>query len=296
MYVMRLPLLLATLSITLVHMPSTASPADDPKVVAVDYQTKINEATPAQRAELYKGLALAYYRDQNQEKAFQAYLQALDAVIPKESPAITDKERALYDEAMVIYLNPLGENPIEVSHQILKKYQPVMAIEANYFALGYIVAAAYANLEMFPEFFERFYISYCHLSQHYLAFKTRAVLHSKLFSRARTMEERELQRQGILDNLEQAIQYNPKDTSLYKMVLASARDEQKPQLLSTYLKKIIDENIITPRVDILFYVQQGVANNRSDLAQQFINKAREWYQYSRSVDAAQQYLNSIHSP
>lgn len=286
---MRLLLLLTTLSIILPHLPSTAS--EDLKASALRYQTQIMQASPGERGELYKGLALVYYRDQNQERAFQSYLQALDAAVVVPMVPMSDNERRLYDEALGIYLNHAGNNPTAVAEEILKKYQPVVVEHGDYYALGYIMAAAYANLEMFPEFFDRFYISFCHLPVHYLAYKTKAVLHAKLFSRARTDKEREVQRRGIIDNLEKAISYYPTDAGMYKMLLATTGDDQKGQVLKTYLKKIINENIITPRVDILYYVQQCVANDERVLAQEFINKSREWYQYSRAVDAAQQYLN-----
>jgi hypothetical protein len=50
--------------------------------------------------------------------------------------------------------------------------------------------------------------------------------------------------------------------------------------------------MMTARGDIAFYVQQAVSINEIELAQKFIDKATEWYQYSRTIKSAQQYLKN----
>ena len=72
-----------------------------------------------------------------------------------------------------------------------------------------------------------------------------------------------------MDNLCQAIEQNPKDTSLYKMLLISVDEKHKVGTVRTYLKRIVDEDIIIPRSEIEFYVLEALATNQTDSAQLF---------------------------
>jgi hypothetical protein len=112
-----------------------------------------------------------------------------------------------------------------------------------------------------------------------------------LYERSKTTEGKELQKQKIIENVLGAIDKNPNDTGLYKLIMLFASDKEKQQIVSVYLNKIVQKSMIVPRADIAFFVQQAVEVNSLDLAQQFINRAREWYHYSRVVLAAQEFLD-----
>lgn len=235
-------------------------------------------------------LAILYYRDQNHEKSFQIFLEALEDSQASPLSAVSLEEQNLYEHALKIYLDPLGASPQETAEKIRTNYSSVLQEHPDYYSIGYLAAIANANLGRFPDFFKIFYQSYIHLPNHYLAYKAKAVLHIKLFEREYAGNERERQRGLVLDNLKRASEVYPQDVSLYKMILMFSIEEQKPQLVSAYLNKIIDNNMMVPRVDIAFFVQQAVSANERELAQRFIDKAKEWYHYSRVINAAQEYL------
>ena len=146
-----------------------------------------------------KNLALAYLRDQELEKAFKSFLAALgDAAISPEKE-MSRSEDILYREAMKFYLNPRQESAHETAETIKSLYSNAVKLHPEYYHLGYLVALADANLNHFDHFFEQFYHSYVRDPEHYLAYKTKAILHIKLHDLAKTPQEKEKERGEILE-------------------------------------------------------------------------------------------------
>lgn len=264
--------------------------AMDLKEAIAKEQSLITQESSTSRSEHKKNLAILLYKDQNPEKAFEVFLEALNEEKTKSEPPVSEEEKRLYDEALKLYLDQNGEKLSSVATTVCKKYGSSIALHPEYHQLGFILAASYANLERFPEYFERFYQSYQFFPKHYLAYKGKASLHAQLFARRRTLADRRQQQELIIQNLENAINQFPADTSLYKLTIVFAPDDQKKVLINRYLNKIIDENIIIPRIEIVFYVHHALAVSETHLAQRFVNKAREWYPNSRALDAAQLYI------
>lgn len=256
------------------------------------YQTLIESAPKENLGDLKQKLAKAYYKDQNQEEAFQTFLDALDAAqVSKQEPFISDEEQQLYQKGLDIYFDLNGGSPHEIAAKINATYRDVYDKNPNYYLIGYLLATADANLGQFNEFFDLFYRSYIHFPDHFLAYKAKAILHIKLFERGYAGQEKEKERQYVLENLHLAGEKNPGDISLYKLIILFSIDQQKANAVVSYLNKIIGRNMIISRPDIVFYVQQAVLVNQLELAQKFIDKAAEWYQYSRVINSAQDYLN-----
>jgi hypothetical protein len=265
----------------------------DYKTAIHAYQQQLEQSPLEEKGWLLKKLAIIKFKDQEQEKAFQIFLEALE-IAPDNSPAcsLTPDEEALYQKALSVYLDHNNGSPQIISEKIYRIYEPVLMQQPHLHLLAYLVASACANLGKYEEFFNLFYDSYCFYPNHYLAYKTKAILHIKLLERARTATERETQRWAIFQDLSKAIEKQPTDDSLYKMLIVFSPEEKKNYLLCDSLNKIIDGNMIIPRADMSFYVQKAVDAKEYALAQRFIDKAREWYRYSRVIDSAQQYLDA----
>lgn len=268
-------------------------------VCSEEYKQKISQKieeikkTPLeQQSEMQRDLAVLYYRDQDHEKAFKLYLDALKGI--HENPQIllmTKEEDIFYNKALEIYLSNHAKGSQIAAEKIRQEYGPILTMHPEYYHLGFIVAVAAANLELFEEFFQQFYRSYVMLPQHYLAFKTKAILHSKLFARASSVIDREIQRQAILDNLTHAIQKNSSDASLYKLLLITTLENQRGSTVKFVLDQIFEKSIIIPRSDLAFYVEQAVITKQIELARRFVEQSRQWYQHSRVIDAAQKYID-----
>lgn len=46
-----------------------------------------------------------------------------------------------------------------------------------------------------------------------------------------------------------------------------------------------------PRTDITYYVRKSLDVGERDLAKRFVEKAQEWYNYSRAIETAENMLN-----
>lgn len=237
-----------------------------------------------------KLLAKAYYKDQEHEKAFQTYLKALDT-LPKKAPYQMGKEEEVfYREALQIYLDPHERDPTVVSLKLRDLYAGVLRLHPEYANLGYLIAISYANVDDYIHFFDIFFNSYAEVPDHYLGYKTLGLLHLKLYDRAKTVEDKKFEQEKVISNFKKAKILYPKDPSLYKMEIAFSLDKENS--LQVNLKEIINKDIVVPRSDLSFYIDQLLAYGQNELAEEFIIKARKWYPYSRTLDSAKEMLQA----
>lgn len=271
------------------------APLQAQKETIAECQEKLSSCAKAERGKIKTALAAAYFKDQDQEKAFSTFLEALHDIPNRETPPVSKKEKKIYEEALKTYLSHSAVTAQEASVNILDSYESIYKEHPNYTQLGFLIAISYANLGLFDAFFPTFYKSYKKYPQHYLAYKTKAILHIKLFEKGRTPEEKEQERILIIENLELAAKQFPTDSSLYKLTIAFSPSDRKKQVTIKNLNKIIEDNILVSRQDINFFVQQALSIKQKELAQQFLDKAKEWYQYSRAIDNAQEAINQFTS-
>lgn len=255
------------------------------------YKVLSKDQDRSKKAEYLKQLAKAYYFDQEHAKAFDTFLEALTLTPPPKIPLlIKEKEKEIYDEALKLYLDPKERNSEIISVKIRDLYGGIYRLHPDYAYLGYITAAAYANLGEFNAFFDIFYKSYLNVPDHYLAYKTKAILHIKLFERAKTPEEKNQERDAILLNFKEAKIRNREDLSLYRLQIVFASEKDKPNMLESNLNEILLASMILSRSDLSFYLDQLFTYGKLDLAATLLTNARKWYPYSRTLDAAEDLL------
>lgn len=260
--------------------------------LAIDRYNKLIEIAPLQeKSSLKVALAKAYLKDQEHEKAFDTFLAALQdvTVSPYEPPS--PEELIHYNNALSIYLNHSALDLLKAAKQIVSEFNPVVKSHPEYTQLAFIVAAAQANLGSFEHFFDLFYNSFVHHPHHYLSYKTKAILHIKLFEKAKTPENRLKHRQGILENAMLASEQFNKDTGLFSLMLLFAEDKDKERFITMILNRILKEDIIIPRSGVLFFTQTALEHHQKELAQQFVDRAKQWYPQSRQVEASQALLH-----
>lgn len=257
------------------------------KDAIANYQKLLLTAPENKKGEYLKQLAIAYYRDQEHGKAFETYLAALqDTPKPAKETPMSDQEKLVYEEGLHIYLDPKERDTEAVAHKIRDLYAGLWRLHPDYHHLGYLVAVSDANLGNFDDFFEIFYSSYQALPDHFLAYKTKAILHIKLYERARTVEEKDRERRAILAELELAKKQYSQDPSIYRLQIVFSPESDKLKVVDRNLNEIIRNNIIIPRSDLAYYFDELLGHGQIELAKQFLTKAREWYPYSRTLDAA----------
>lgn len=261
---------------------------------AIDVQkVRIAEEGDSNKAELIKQLAVLYLKDQNQEMAFESFLASLASL--KEEPAEkeTEGEGALYQKALETYLGTAHfSSSKEKSKQMIEEYAPLLKEHPTPWQLAYLVALAYANIDQYEEFFNLFFRSYRYYPRHFLSYKTKGILHIKLMERRRDEALRKAERAAALQDFELALALEPKDESLYRLLITFSFPETKSEQAQRCLNKIVEGNIIVSRSDIMFYVQAAIEAKDVVLAQRFVDKARVWYAQSKIVDAAQIYIDN----
>jgi hypothetical protein len=200
---------------------------------------------------------------------------------------VTAEEQKLYENALAKYLEHGAATAQQSAQEILDQYGKIFEQHPEYHLLEFLISAAYANQGRFDLFFDHFYTAYKYHADHYFAFKTKAVLHIKLLERARTEEERVVQRKEILKNVHLAIERYPQDHSLYKLMIHFSDRDKLHGTVTQLLHKIIEKNIVVPRTDITYYVRKSLDVGERDLAIRFVEKAQEWYNYSRGIETAE---------
>ena len=255
------------------------------------YREAVEGVAVGEKGKLLTKLALAHYRDQEDVEAFSTFLRALETVEVHTDGPISGDERDLVEEALALYLGSDLSSPREVAVALRQKYASVVAIHPEYRQLGFFVAAAYANLGIFDEFFERFYESYWDQPSCYMAQKTKGVLHLMLLDRLSDGNAKEEQRIAAANCFQQALKSDVRDAGLYKLQVRFSGPATRSQAVRSNLQRIVDGNIVVPRSDIGFFVKEAVDAGEYQLARLFLDRAREWYEYSRAVNAAELLLD-----
>ncbi len=267
---------------------SCVFPEDYKKTIA-QYESSLQSAEGLERSDLFVKLAITYYLDQEHELAFKTFLKALEGVPQKEMLQLSSSDQFVYEEALILYLNQSGNTSQETAAKIQERFAEALQKNPNNYGLGFLMAASYANSHQFEDFFVTFFQAFKHAPHHYLAHKIKMIIYLKLFEKSRLPEEREAMRKKIEDEAQQALMVYSKDVSLYKFILQFT--SHKSNQVEKILKKIISEDASIARCDILFYVQKAIEVKKFTLAQEFIDKMRARYPYSRVLSSAQECLD-----
>lgn len=262
------------------------------KQIIVEKKQALYKASGAsERSQIYYELALAYFRDQEIDRAFYHFLEALKHQTRSVPLEMDQDEREIYQKALSDYLTYSGGDPIHLAEELLQKYGETALQHPNYLHLNFLIATAYANLGQYGDFFSRFYRGYPYLHDTFLAYKTQGILNLRLSHHSISSDERTQFQEEAFHNLTLALTRNPLDASVYKVLIFLAKDEKNTDLILSYLQKMVKNKVALPRSDICLYIKEAVALGEFALGQEIIDQARSHYEYSRAITAAQEYLN-----
>ncbi|MFC2049450.1 hypothetical protein ACFLR2_02105 [Chlamydiota bacterium] len=254
-------------------------------------QNALRASNEKKKSQIYYELAKAYYEDQEIDQAFCHFLEALKRAATVPPREMCEAEKVCYEPALADYLAQAGIDPEQAAHELLDRYGEIADQHKDYLHLNFLIAMAYANLGKYDAFFERFYRGYPYLSDTFLAHKTKGILYLRLSQRNYCPEERKAFQQEALQCLTRALERNPHDANLYKILVFLAKDEENEPQIRAYLHKMVENQTPIPRSDICFYVKEAVALGEWGVGQAIIDQARSLYDYSRAVSAAQEYLS-----
>ncbi len=246
--------------------------------------------TKKETSEILFHLALAYEKDQEVDKAFFSFLEAL-----KNLPISSEKlelDEALGKEALTYYFQEVTAHPIEGSKQLIEKYGSLGSTSQPLLKL--VLAAAYANLGEYPFFFTHFYEAYPFVWDTFLSYKLQSTLCLRLGQREPQLQKKESLQKEAMAFLQKALEKKA-DPSLYKILIALAEEKGEEDMLFHSLQALITNKVIFPRSELFWYVQEAVSIEAYELAQELIDYAHLHYPVSKAVDAAQEYLNQFNN-
>lgn len=207
-------------------------------------------------ADLYYRLALAQLNDQDPERAFISFLNALDMT---ESQELWDFPK----QALQAYL--LGE-PIAYSEDL---------------AINFFHAITLANRGEYAAFFTHFFAAYPHFKDTFLDYKTRATIYLRLSQKAYYKDRYlNLAKEYLL----RALELESCDISIYRNLLRLEGDHR------LYLEKLCQSDVQLQRGDILPFVQQALRIREREIAERIVEKAKQRYSYSRAIEEAEKLL------
>lgn len=270
----------------------TLSQFEEVKSLIADLKKKLSTSScDEEKSLIHFDLSVAYNKDQEIDMAFRHFLMALESAKLKSVYKANEREQSIYEEALKEYLTLAGSEPILAAKNLLERYGKVADENNDFLLLNFLISTAYANVGRYDDFFGRFYRAFPYLSDSFLAYKTQGILYLRLASRIRLEEERHHFQEEAMQYLNLALDRNPHDCSLYKILIFLAKEEENEALLSTYLHRICAHHVQIPRGDIYLYVREAISLGENELAQKIIDHANTLYESSRVITAAQDYLN-----
>lgn len=269
----------------------------DAALAARDYKQAIANYLAVEKTDpsVCPKLAEAYFRDQEEVRAFLSYLEGIEKLPRPATPhQIDPEETPHYKKALEIYFDHAGSSAVkEQAMRLSNEFEALIEEHPQYTRIKFLVAASKANLGFFDQFFNLFYQTETLDPDHWLSAKIRGLLHIKLFERLSDPTARQFHQRAahllLKEALQKSVAANEVDMALYKMVIASAPEEDKETLV-VLVKQLIAGKEPVPRHDLAFYIRILIDRHERDLAQSFINRAKEWYGYSRAVMIAEQHL------
>lgn len=248
------------------------------------------------RALLLSKLAYAYYKDQDHERAFAVFAESLSLVQKEIDDAPSAEEAQIYEKALALYLNPPPKlHPSQATWETSKGIQnllgSVVEEHPDYHQIKFLLAVSYANMGEFDKFFPLCFDAVSHYPHHFMAAKIKGMVQVKLFERERTAEGRDKRRKQALACFADASEKNPQDIGLNKLIICLSPYNEKAEAIEKYLGNILRDDRKIPRIDIFIYVREACLVQKYDLAKELIQRSKEWYEYSKSISSAEQYLN-----
>lgn len=234
--------------------------------------------------EVWLRLALLHFQDQQVDRAYRAFLQSIDS-LDHTSYTLSEEEQKSYEEGLELYLGAQQKDRREVAREIVRRWGKDIVDHPDWAQVGLLVAVARANMQKTAEFFS---LAFSHLQKApecYLSFRIRGILQLHLMDRALTEEER-------LDHKEKA------ESLVFEAWNRCKRDVELARILvhldQNYVVQMaqysIEKNQEIPRRDLFFYVKTLAKQGQLQLAQQVVDRAYVWYQYSRTLDQAKAFV------
>jgi len=229
---------------------------------------------------LRKEYAKLLWANQQRSEAQAFFLKSLDSSFYKKNsardePSIRNALDALYRKSW---------QSQEATKRLITSARKLLEEFPTSSSLYYYLSVAYANQQDFISFFDAFYEGWIRDSNQFLAWKTRGVLHLRLFESTADPQEKSFHQNQAVRCLEEAFICQPDDLSLLMKMLFLLPFERRKEYLQKMYGHLLRLSNPPARYEFFYFIEQALELESLDVARALLQKAQEWYQYSRAVE------------
>jgi len=222
-------------------------------------------------------LAKSLFKDQQEYESLSTFAHLLDVAKPSLK-AVSEEEKKRFSYFLKLYFE--GADFYEELEAEIKKRR-------DFTTLGFLLASKYANERKYDQFYDLFFTAYRSCPAHYMADKSRGVLASLLMQKAVLEEQKAVWRKEAITYFKRASEKEPGDLSIHAMLIMTASQEEKRELVHFCVNQILLSGTVVPRTLIPAYVGYCLDVRDKELAKLFLQKAASWYEYSRIIQQMQ---------
>lgn len=243
------------------------------------------------RAFLLVEKAKLMYADQQQVEAQETFLDALKLCTVGDEEKTKEPEQQFFLSLLPDYEASIQskEGAERFSHQI----EELLVKYPSYSSLEYYAAASLANRGQMVDFFDRFFQAFGHRTECFLRWKTVGVLHLRLYEASSSEARREYHRVEAVRWLKEAYSRQKDDSALPVKILFVLRLSERGAFLREVVERLQTVQVPMRRGDCFALIAQAIELEEMESANQLIEKARAWYQYSRTLDELSGRIRSV---
>jgi tetratricopeptide (TPR) repeat protein len=236
--------------------------------------------------------AKVLYADQQQMEAQEVFLDALQTLPSPRQPVVSEAEQQAFATFFSRYVEST-QSPDECS-RLLADTKALVHSHPEFASVEYYSAACCANRGRFIEFFDLFFHAFQSRPDCFLNWKTQGVMHLRLFEASSSEERREIHRQAAVRCLKAAFTRQPQDSTVLVKLAFLLPPHEKVDLLKSVTAELIRLEAPIRRSDCFFLIQQAMEAGELEVAKQLLDKARSWYEYSRTINELSDQLAGVH--
>ena len=240
------------------------------------------ESDPEIRSNLLVEKAKIFYADQQRIEAQEIFLESLKLRPVHDTAAASEEEKKLFLSLLPEYEDSIQSK--EGSERFSQQIKEQIAKHPSYASLEYYAAVSLANQGRMAEFFDRFSSAFGHRVDCFLRWKTVGVLHVRLYEGSANETRREYHRVEAVRWLKEAYSRQKEDSGLSVKILFVLHPSERGSFLREIAESVQTMNVPMRRGDCFALIAQAIELNEHTIAKQLIEKARTWYQYSKTLD------------
>jgi tetratricopeptide (TPR) repeat protein len=232
--------------------------------------------------------------EQRHAEAQECFLLAIAQLPGRSDCTDNSAEREAFDSFLLEYEESFQS--LDSTSALLDRVHTMLSEHPHYYSLLYYVAACQANLGHLREFFDAFFQAVSARPSCFMASKVIGVLHLRLYESSSDEAVRLRHRKEAITALRDAFKKEPRDISLLMKLAFILPENEKRELVCEVCKDVLRHDKSMKRGDCLYIIRLAMALSLNEEAKLLVDKARTWYEYSRTLNVIADELEGASPP